>query len=333
MKLFFIMLVFSFHAQASQNFCVLPDTAIDIGVDTKVSSKDGIHTYDFSVSNSATNQLPIGMISVDTSTKPIELANPSGWSSKTRSAKNFYRTSWIDFSLKRLTPASTQSGFIIKSKNRPGLIRMRLKGFNREPFILTKVPYKDSSTICPGHWSESSSAMNDPKVSIVTVGPVDEDTISSNVFIRRSSEKELWTGSIKSKTQELLSFSPVEDGNVDLLVLSSDELDVEDIDLSSLTFGRGLARSLKANFVSDLNGGKLVLDSETKSKKNLILTFNLKDINVLCDLDQSLFLEAKTKKGKKLFGATKINRVPCTEENWVKEIPKIKGSDTFKYKN
>lgn len=323
MKYAFAFMLFSNIALATNN-CLVPESSIEPEIEVEISKEGDVFTYNYILKNPSHNKLPIPLINIETGIEPIEVISPEGWKEmKSPRPQSSFIVRWADLSGKKLSPGSVQKGFIIKSKNHPGIIQVKIKGKNLKPYATNEIVKKDNKTICPGIWLAGSTAEKDNYVSTIAEGPVPDNTITVPLKIKFSGDK-VWKGGLLESADKIL-ISSNEKKSVELMIESNQNFDVDSLELNSLKIGRAQIRPNSVKVISDFGDQVHDIKSTKTYVKNILLTFNSEDANILCDVDQSLAVIGITKEGTNFFAVTRISRTPCTLENWTKEAAKIKA--------
>lgn len=297
--------------------CSVADNAIypEIKVSI-VKQKEGSYRYKYTVLNHETSKLPIKWFLIETYSSHADVALPPGWTLMNwgEADSRFLKMATSTFR-KNSIEVGKMLAFAFTSKNKPGYVKYRNQGENYTPVIYQNVSYESVKGLCPGSYQSGSSIPGFEDIEGMTIGPIPENQISPEIRIKRPTDKN-WTGQYQSQDSDLLSISPIETGKIEVALLKSDELNPEEINISTIEFGRGKVKPLKVSVAN------CQLSSEA-STKALIMTFDLYSINVLCNTDHALFLTAKTKEGKDVFGGVKIRPTECSQENWKREADKM----------
>lgn len=190
------------------------------------------------------------------------------------------------------------------------------------PLVYSKIK-KQKGLPCPGVWDEITSN-TEPFVRILTVGPGSDAQLSLTSFVRGSA-KSAWSGAYDDAKSALQGFSPFDKNDIEVLVVSDDQTNVKDLDVSSLRFGRGEAKpvSVKRISVAKEMFSASQHQKSSQGKDALLLSFKASEVNPLCDVDLALFLNGKTADGKDFFSGVAVRKTPCTLENWKEEAKKI----------
>ena len=236
----------------------------------------------------------------------------------------------MDWNGKDISPGSSLSGFELQSKYPPGPTKYVLLGSpGGVPTVITDTPEDESEVpVCPGFYLEGSSSTSAVPTGI-TIGPVPPSRIVAKIRIKRLKENK-YHG--YNDEEPDLQISPLDTGKIQVILFGDSDLDVTKISLDSLRFGQGQAKPTKTSFVNDVKetGDKEMLEHLKKNKaKHLLMEFDLKDVNVLCDVDRALFLTGKYQE-KELFGAVKIKHVICDKKTFSKEEKLIKKNGSYK---
>lgn len=317
--LVFLLLGVSFLETAkAQSFCPYADNFIYPRVSASVENlKDGNFKYSYSISNDASSALPIFSLMLETFKLHSNVQQPTTWNvtNWVKGGENLLLWSTKIIKTGDVLPGSAISGFSFISSRPPGLIKFQSQGANYRPFKTQNVLESDVLNLCPGIYQAGSSIDGLAIVEGMTIGPIQENKINAELRIRKTGTKS-WVGGLKDSTKELLSFSPTETGKVEVALLGNSTINPEDISLNSINFGRGNAKPLSSSI------GDCDISSKEKVKA-LVMTFNIQDVNVLCNTSQALFLAAKTKNGEDLFAGVNIKPTFCDQENWQREASKM----------
>lgn len=302
----------------SEDMCTYSDNAINPEVSVTVErQKDGSFLYNYKISNEKNSKLPIWWFFVETNGQHKDVSQPQDWKILSWDKKDTQLLKWSTKEYKKgdVEINGEKSGFKFSSDSKPGLVRYRSQGAYYLPAIEQNVTFSSVKGLCPGSYQAGSTIPGFASIEGITLGPVADNRKSAELRIKKPASK-TWTGFYKSSDEELLAFSPIEKGQVELALLDNEELAPEDIDLESVRFGRGEAKPIKAS-ISDCEL------SPAKKTKALLMTFDIYSLNVLCNTDHALFLTAKTKTGLDVFGGVKIRATECSQENWEREAKKM----------
>lgn len=333
-KLFFlfISLAMSFVDAATVK-CPVSPNAFEPVVTSQVSfdKKTNLYTYKYSIKNLGSSKVPIFAFYVQTIIKSESQKSPVTWTAEG------LRSNWIkgsmDWSGKDIDPGQSLSGFELQSKYPPGITKYAMLGSSDDdPTVVMEADADEAIVpVCPGFYLEGSSAKSPVPIGI-TIGPVPPSRIIARIRIKRSPDKK-YQGYHDEEAS--LKISPLDTGLIQVVLLGDKDLDVTKISLDTLRFGQGEAKPVKTSIVDRIKeDGDAEMNEHLKKNKfkNLLMEFNLKDVNVLCDVDRALFLTGKYET-KDLFGAVKIKHVLCDKKTFSKEEKLIKKDGTYKIKD
>lgn len=306
--LLFISLIIS-NISWGQSNCPVPPTKITPVVESKVSfdKKTNLYTYDYTVSNLGSDNLPIGLFMIRRQDNlTTTQGKPYKWIDGLDTDKEYYQ--WSSAIKSAVKPNQKVSGFKLISSSPPGIGKFYAYGQTTGELIATPTDgdleaYPD----CPGFWEDVDQAFDDFVIGAVTV-PVSTPQAVVDLKMKLN----------KKDCHDDTQISPLDEGKIELRVKSKD-LDLSDIDLTSLRFGFGQAKPISSQIV-----GK-------NKDKFLELEFNLADIGIRCDLDRSLFLSGQAKT-KAVIGTVKIKPALCGRELWNKWNKK-KGKKRVKFEH
>lgn len=295
------------------------EPVVDVNI---VKSKSGGQTFEYTLLNSKNSLLDIIIFGINTDNFiSEEVGTPSNWNFKERPVNS--RSQWItkmgyEFALK---PNNSLSGFSLKSVSKIGVVEVAFRSSDKSRLNKHTKTLINTKKPCPGQWGDGSSADGEVYVKTITLGPLPENRLAPEMFIRKN-QKSVWTGGYSQK-ENLIAIDPMEKTKIEILLIGSTDFNIASLDLNSLEFGRGKAKLIDSKIVNAKATGKLYKDILAKSYDNIVLTFDAQEANVLCDLDQALFLRGKTHDGKELYTGVKIRPTWCTEKNFIKETEKI----------
>lgn len=308
---------------------------VDVKVSFDKSTQNYTYKYKYKLTNLSSAKISIRRFILESSNAPITIKNPKGWRNngfdiddKKVQWVNSHLPDNIDYTIK---PGKSLDGFKVISKSPPGLVIMYSQGDTEVkdlPTIIFDTDEEarkgdDESISCPGWYR--GGGIHGGEVVTFTTGPAIPNRVEAKIRIKRSTEKK-WKGAHNEEPD--LEISPLDTGKIQLLIFGDKDIDVTKIDLTSLTFGRGNAKPTKTLILSEFKDDS---DNEIKEhlKKhkgsNLLLEFNLQDVDVKCDIDHALFLNGKIGT-KDLIGAAKIKHVGCDKKTFSREAKKIRGS-------
>ncbi len=310
---------------------VMIESEIDVKVSFDKKTENYIYKYKFK--NLADAKVPLRMISIENTSSPLALKAPKIWDEPSfdKINKEIRFTVTLDDSI---FPGKSADGFEIISKNPPGLVQIYMQGgvdIDEYPTIKYDTDEEarrgdDESITCPG-WFRTGG-LNGDQVATFTTGPSIPNRVEAKIRIKKNKDKK-WRGNHKDEPD--IEFSPLETGKIQLMLFGNKELDVSKINLSTLEFGRGKAKPVKTQIISEFKESEDTDDEIKKQNKentgvqHLLIEFNLQDVDVKCDIDRALFLTGKIDK-KDLFGAVKIKHAICNKKTFSKEAKKIKDA-------
>ncbi|MEK2646075.1 hypothetical protein [Bdellovibrio sp. BCCA] len=302
----------AFSVQA--NTCPYSHHSFDVEVSTKVTKAKDEYSYEYSVSNSKTSIVSVANFFLKSKEKITSPKSPNNWN-----PAKFSGSSTVGWSTDRklsIKPGEFVSGYKVTSKGRPGIVKASFMGRNSITNVIYTKIKRDKMTACPGYWDYGSRGVDDPRASVMTLGPIPENQVSPTALYRLKSD-EAWTGSLETSHDALRTIDPMAKGTIEVLVLGNSDIQAEDIQKSGIKFGRGNAEPKSINII-DIN-----TTTPRYSGKALLLTFDLEQVQVLCDLDRALFLEAQASKDRRVFTGIKIKPTFCDLKNWAPEVPNI----------
>jgi hypothetical protein len=223
-----------------------------------------------------------------------------------------------------IPPGKSLSGFEISSPQPPGVVQFFAQGFTQVA-TSTPIPGNDEPVpSCPA-WDFENPQLQ-TQVTGVTTGPSDPATISVTIRARE-----------ESGLRHCKAINPKKPtGKISVLILSTHDFDASQINVSSVVFGPGYATSIASKLVQTGRGEKIGSDEradwERKFEsfhpehgdrknvhpKNLLLTFDVKSLDVQCGLDQGLFLRGMTNSGQQIVGAISSNFAGCGAKDFGK---------------
>lgn len=358
------------YAQTYTYKCGDNENAMSPVVEAKVSfdKKTGLYTYKYKIKNKSDALVPIERFHLVTFTNVADIKsyenwkflsfedNDLFWSSKSEGShiNATFKNGVLDFppgNVYDVFPGKSIDGFEFKSPHPPGPVKIRFSGTPlNNPDILGSdgkpienlkellseneiLEFTRTSEInCPGYFDSDLDVDNprDSGLIEVTTGPIPPTRVTAKLRLRKIKEKK-WRGSYE--TEHEIQILPIDAGKIQVMLFGSRELDVTKIDLTSLTFGQGKAKPLKAVILNDFkdNDGDVDDDIKKHIKKNnvrhLLMEFNLDAVDIRCDADRALFLNGKIGI-KDLFGAVRIKHGLCSDKkNNAKEVKKKKDND------
>lgn len=315
----FIVCLIGSTVSFANDLCPLSENFITAEIESTVERlKDGKYKYSYSISNLGGSKLPLKIFMVETNKLHEDVKNPEHWKVMDWGESDSEFLKWSRNLVRRgdVEVGSSLKGFEFISTQGPGIAKFRTQGTNYRPFKTQNVSEQHVLTLCPGMYQDGSTIPGNESIQGLTFGPLPANRKSAELRIRRANGKANWTGEIKATEKELLSFSPLEKGKIEVALLGNENLTPESVAVSTIEFGRGKASPIKVG-ISDCE------ISSSKSVKALVMTFNLEDVNVLCNADQAIFLTAKTKTGNDILGGVKIQATECNQANWQREAKKM----------
>jgi hypothetical protein len=329
-----ISFLFFIGAQASwADMCPTPSTSIDPRLEAKVTfdKKTNQYLYSYSISNGSDAKTAIERFRIEMSTNPQASTSPNKWFPRYLANHNIptlnWSTTYINLGAKGLggglpvaayavRPGQKLSGFSFKSPLPPGAARFLADGFYQPPTTTPTVTDDEPAPNCPG--IDLVNEVDDTMVTGLTVGPLPPDTISPKMRLRDE------TGEHKCGPIDPSQAS----GNVTLLILSSSTFDASQINVSSVRFGPAQVAPLRSEVISSKedddrddereewermseHSDKNTDHKKDSKLKNLLLTFDLKSLDVQCVLDRALFFSASTNSGQKVIGGVSAHTVGC----------------------
>ena len=338
--IFLLSIFFSFQILARTEICPRPspsDVAPKVSVKVHNNKKAKLYTYEYSVENNITAKVPIWRFSIEADSAPLSTLGPKGWEKGVydRKAQEIYWVYNANLAQKNYIRAGQKiSGFQVVSKRPPSIVKAFVEGDAPEtPYVKfeDEEDEKDPDSIaCPGFFNGSGNS--DYSV-MATQGPQISNRVEAKIRIKKSDAK-VWLGSLN--TEPDIELSPLDYGQLELIVFGQPGIDVNTIDFNSIQFGPG-----KATYVpvrkSIIDEFKDVSDNEifkflqkNKKSQHLTLAFNLQEVEVRCNIENALFFTAKMGK-KELMGAVNIKPVQCDPKTFEREAQKpnkyIKNKD------
>lgn len=290
-----------------------------VDVTVKFNKKKKLYTYEYNLTNGSEAFVPIWKFSIEAGAEPVSVTAAKAWENAGYSKEN-HEISW-NYKSKSLKPGQTLGHFMVESFSPPQAVMAFADGDVSE---LPTVKFdndeeeKDPDMVaCVGFFKGEG---NRDQVSTVTTGPA-LNRQEVKMRIKRPSEK-LWSGNPDGAAE--LTLSPLEEGALELVIFDSKDVDVSKIKLVSLELGTGHGKINPAKVVIR-SGFDETLDSDAyaflqKNKgKYLRVEFLIPDLALRCNADRALFLTGTFEDGRQLFGAVKINPVPCDEKTFAPE--------------
>jgi hypothetical protein len=339
-KLISLLLPITFMQIASADTCPEPGTAAAPSLTSTVSfdSKTKLYTYDYSIKNlsSGSQNTPLDQFGLYLSEKPLSWTTVNNWrpgfNNNGLSSPYFsWETHTIDPAIANLPangklpahinalkPGESLGGFSLKSASPPGAVQFFSLGQDQPPSTTPTNVNPEPIPQCSG-WVLQIPLIQ-AQITGATVGPADPDV--TNVRLRARDE----TGEGKCRTIDVKKAS----GKISVLLYDAKDFNASTVDLSTVIFGPGYAHPTSSKLVPNGMGEKLGSDErgdwekwrekfkydgdqKSSSHENLLLTFDVKALNIVCHLDQALFLRGKTKTGRQFMGAVSANVTGCKD--------------------
>jgi hypothetical protein len=325
------------HA-ARADYCPgVVSTNFDHTLTNRVSfdKKTGLYTYSYVINNSKTSLVPIVRLNMAVFEKPMAITNPpkSDWhghfTEGTSEIRSEVQWSTIKSSAPENTivspeaqsgvpddavrPGKSLSGLIYTSKRPPGLTKYYIHGHADLPVGFGNENNEDPDLNCPNVDTENSYERT--KINGMTVAPADPDVVQLKLRLRKKDSHDKFENFDIKKNE----------GQVSLLIMSSKDFDAGSLNVGSVMFGPDEAKVVSSKLVDNSFGGEKDDDREEwecrrdellgkgnrSELKNLLLTFNIKDLGLQCVLDKALFLTGTTKTGKPVFGGVTAKIAGC----------------------
>ena len=332
-KLILPLLFFSAAALARTEICPnrSPSEVIPkVDAKVKLDNKKGAYVYQYTVSNLVGAKVPIWRFSIEAESEPVSIGSPLGWEKGVFDKTN-HEIYWVyraNFP-KNTTSAPDQkvSGFEIVSKKEPGIVKAYADGDVADTPIVKFDKDEDESDpdaiACPGFYNGEG---NSDYVVTTTKGPAINNRLEVKIRAKRADTKP-WLGSLSAQPSEIL-VSPVDYGQIDVIVFGSKAIDVNKIDYKSFAFGPGKAeiipvKKVLVNDFKDPVDDEILKYLEKNRAQHMQLAFNLQEVEVRCNVDTVLFLTAKLGT-KDLFGAVNVKPAECDQKTFAHEAQKDK---------
>lgn len=275
---------------AGADSCPIPPTRIEPNLSVKITSdiKTGIYTYSYTLTNGRGAAIPLRRFLIRATNPPDTSQAPEKWQGKPwieDDVMEYFGWSATPFSA--IAPGESKSGFILKTAKAPGLIQFYTLGETGDRIGTPTPGDKDDEPTpdCEGFYEDQP--MLEGMVTGLTEGPVGDDRVSTEIELKDSKGE-----------HRLGPISPYEDkGIINVLLKGKRDLDVKEINLSSLRFGVG-----KAPLVTSLILG---------TSNNILLQFDIQKTAIECGRDRVLFLTGKMKNGKELLGGASVKTKNC----------------------
>lgn len=307
-KYILIFLITVFCIRNTEAQCPTPPTKTSprVSVDIKHDKKKNIYTYTYKLENQRDALIPISIFFLQLDSEPNEVLKTPNWTDYYTSARDDDPSRLEFFTAdQKINPNSSET-FTIKSTKPPQQIKYYVQAITEPLKAIELNGDSEAAPDCPGFYSNKS--MFDSMTVGLTEGPSSANQVKIKVKIKKNK-----SGFERLKIRE--EIRPYQEtGLITLQVNSSKELDVSDIDISSLRFGVGKATPSwfelrPGNECLDLDD-----DKTERSKQKLWLQFELDKIEIECDRDKVLFLEGKTKDGAKtIIGSVSPRIAGCDQ--------------------
>jgi len=303
--------------------CPTPMSKIDPQVSVKVTfdKKSGNYRYIYSIKNENGAKLPIDHFAVVLAEKPTSLESPKYWSGQFVSASPS-RATWISNPIESkdgsviepgdIRSGQTLSGFVITSSRPPGSLKYFAEGALEDvPRSSVKPGIDEPIPDCPGFDFDGSGGEFAEKILGVIEGPSNPTVISAKAKLR-GNIAELLEHARESR-QRL----------VEVMIFSSEDMDIGKIDVASVRFGLGNANAISSRFMSsELESDREDNDRPSFEKfkagsKVLVLRFDANKIGVRCELDRALFLTGNAA-GKRFEAGVSIKPLKCPVQNRIR---------------
>ena len=335
-KIFALLFMFSLKAFPATINCPISPNLVDLKINVNVhfDKKSQIYTYQYSFENSKTSRHTVSSIYLDV-LENTDVIAPSKIPENWYTFKNGKGAIFPEFLhirnrlVEDIKVGQRLSGFEIKSKLKPGPVTFGLMATLEGQITVVQTSdsegegpeFEEAQFICPGYFSKAYG-IDSNFIKGITIGPVSADKVIAESRIKKITGK-TYSGSYKTDPQ--FEVKSDETGKIRLMILGSKDLNVSKIDASSLRFGQGQAKPTKIETIGNVKEEELD-DSdaknhlkENKNVQHLLVEFDLKDVDVKCEIDRALFLKGTYNKIQELFSAVKLKHGLCEKKNWVKE--------------
>jgi hypothetical protein len=301
---FILATILPLMSESRADSCPTPPTKINPKINVKIDfdKKTGIYSYKYDLVNERGALLSIENLRIQITSAPTNSMAPSGWVGEPWIENDIVQYfGWSANLGYELKPGKTQKGFVIKSTNSPGLVRAYTIGETGDRVGTSVAGSTDDEPIpdCEGFYDDLSAL--EGMVTSLTLGPVGSNQLSVGVELKDSKGER--------------DYGPVDPygdkGFLNVLVKGKGDLDVKEIDLSTVRFGVGKAAVVSSRKIGNSN--------------NLLLQFKTKDVAIECGRDRVLFLTGKMKDdGKEFLGGAPVKTKNCDKR------PKRKTPKRFK---
>ena len=329
------VLILGISLQADADVCPLPPSSIDpiLSATSTFDKKTGVYKYQYSIKNGANAQIPLVHFGLYISQAPDSFISGKHWKGNyvalgflppsiqwsTVEIANPNRVNDNDPSIPEplydIKPNSSLNGFEILSSQPPGIVQFFAEGFTQPRTIVPTEDNDEPAPTCVG-WSLAGVSNH---VVGMTIGPSDPSI--ANVQIR-----------VREETGQM-SRAPIEsknpNGKIAVLVLSTKTFDASTINPAATYFGPGYALPISSKLLPTGLGEKLDRDERNDWEKlmesqfskpdnrkdaypnNMLLVFNVADLDVQCKLDQALVLRGNTTSGQQFIAGASANVAGC----------------------
>jgi hypothetical protein len=322
---------------ATAQICPLPPTSINPRISGAVTydSNARIYTYRYTVRNGSDSLIPINYVALPLTAEPLNILSAKGWSSRNialSQTQALLRWATLissdpvadqvggttlptpDFAI---APGRAATGFSFQSTQPPGIQQFFVEGFTQIPAGGPATDTDDEPVPQCAGWDFSSPRLS-TLVTGATVGPATPNVISVRIRLRRSDDGRRPHGQV----------DPTQRGTIALLVRTTDSFDASTIAVSTVRFGPGQAAPVSSSLVprdaddkDDSEGHEAweVAAGDDKApaaqRADLLLLFNLADLDVQCVLDKSLFLTGATQSAASILGAVSPRFAGCRPQS------------------
>ncbi len=335
-NIIFLILAFKLNCFAATITCPPSPNLVYLKVDVEVNfdKKTQDYVYKYRFENSKQSQHTIDAVFLDV-LKDTDITVPSklpvDWYSY-RQKKSAVFEDHLGIRIQGLKDlleiGESATGFEIRSKLKPGPITYGILSIPSSQVTVVQAPgevgegpeFEEAQFVCPGFFSKAYGIDSD-FIKGVTIGPVPANKVIVESRIKRIKDKK-YSGSHKKDADYQLS--SIESGKIKLLILGSKDVNVSKIDADSLKFGQGQAKPTKIEIIGNVKDEECDDDmkshfKEHKNVQHLLVEFDLKDVDLKCEIDRALFLRGTYNKTQELFSAVKIKQGLCDKKVWVKE--------------
>jgi hypothetical protein len=346
------------QSAVAQTFCPPGPGEVDPVVKAKVSfdRKKKIYTYSYEVKNGITAKIPLNSFELRSDYDVRNIKVPSKWLGED---VKFDEVGYIQFAaaLNYVLPGKSLSGFSFTSDIAPGFVPSNFDGKTQSPVVQASKGDDEPVPQCDGFFYDRPAIESNPIG--FTIGPALKDTVTAKLKYINKSHRHF-------DHKNRAPLDPTSKGQVKLELRSQSDLDVEQIDLASLKFGFGKAKPVATKIITKKGDDK---DSDEVEKSNdsanskdgdskhddgevraegddgprskapkskLVLTFNLEDIGIRCQLDHALMLNGSigpADNKKKLIAFAPMLPKACTKalRDEMRSFDKKKGIKHFEH--